>query len=140
VLSRLRRSILLLATVGSLAGMSSAVSSAATLDPPPPGCGDSIQIQKTSLNKQDGQLGFRVVMVDMRRWVGGFGTLDIDTIANRSGLEVTGGDFNAPGGGGVISGQTALFVPGKDTAVNIGVHVKANGIEVCGSGTTISVS
>jgi hypothetical protein len=79
-------------------------------------------------------------MVDMRRWVGGGGTLNWDAIANHSGLEVTpNSGFTAPAGGGVIPGQTALYVPGEDTAVNIGVHVFQNGIETCGSGATVSV-
>lgn len=135
----LRHLVLLSAIVISLIGASSAVSNASPFDPPPPSCGDSIQLQKASAN--NGNLVFRIVMVDMRRWVGGFGTLTWDAIANNSELGTSpNSPYNAPGGGGVISGQVALYVPGQDTAVNIGVIVyTSGGIEACGAGASLSV-
>ena len=136
--SWLRRLVLLLAIAVSLVGVASTASNAAPLDPPPPSCGSSIQIQKTS--SSDGNLQFRIVMTQMVRWVGGGGTLKWDAIANNTGLGTApNSSYTAPAGGGVINGLDALYVPGRDTAVNIGVIVFQVGIETCGSGATLSV-
>jgi hypothetical protein len=81
-------------------------------------------------------------MTQMPRWIGSEpGTLRWDAIANTTELGTApNSSYTAPVGGGVISGLTALYVPGEDTSVNIGVIVKSEvGVEVCGSGGNLSV-